>query len=158
MNVDPSAVLFGEQRTTVESKGDRRRDARTVHIALGQPSGRLGDAPLEIIEVEPVDQEGVAGIRAREAFSTQRSPEPADKHADLLAGARRRLVAPQHLHQLVDAYRSVASEGERLDQGACLAAADLSLGPALDLQAPQEPHSQVTHRGRLGPSVRAEPR
>ena len=80
-------------------------------------AGGLVDAAFELVEVDPVDRQRVAGVGPGQALGAEDPAEPADQNGHLVGRSRRRGVAPEHVAEPVDGHRVAAGQREQLEQG-----------------------------------------
>src|SRR5487761_271778 len=95
------------------------------------------------VEVDPVREQLVAGVRTGEPLGSEDRSQAADQHRDLLRWPRRRATRPQAVDQARDRDRLASGHGQDLDEGARLAASQSMLVDAVDVQGAKHADLQL---------------
>ena len=136
---------------------ERRRRPRRA--ARGQLAAAFPDQPLEAPRVEllRVELERVAVLAGGDLLAApQRPPQPRDVDLDGLGRRRRRLLAPQLIHQAVTAERLPGVQEQHRQERPLPRAADRHHTVAVDdLQWPEDAEFDAQSRDRTGPAVTA---
>ena len=145
-------VLLGQHRTAQEGEGRlARRPGRPV-LALGQRRGRPGHAGVQLLEVDPRVPQGVAAVGTSDPLGAQRPSQPRDQDAHLLGRVGREVGVPQRVRQRVDRHRGAAGDGQQLQDGPALAAAQRALVDPVHDERSEDPYPWG--HGSIGPRRR----
>ena len=141
----PRVGFVRQQPPADEGETGRCRRARRDQRALRQGALGLADVVTECFEVQPVEGELVARIRALDAVRSEDRTHPADQDGELLRGPGGCGVAPETFGQVVDADRPAVVERQDLEQRALLTTAQCGQVVPLHLELAQQPHPEAHH-------------
>ena len=140
--------LVSQELAPIESEGGGHRSPRRGNGPTRQPRTRLVDQLGQRLHVEPVDNQGVAGVGTHETLRADRGPDPAHEHRHLRGGIGRRRISPQPLSQTVGRNGPTPSQSKRLHERSGLAASQAGGVDPLHLEHAEKPDPKRRHTGR----------
>ena len=146
LGLGPGRVwLVRQQRPAGQRQRRLGRDPGQLRAPVRHATAGVVDQFGQRVEVEPVHEQGVAGVGPRQPVGAQHPAQPADQHPDLLGRPSGRGRGPHALGQPVDRDRAAAGQGQHLEHGPGLAAAEQGVVDAQDVEPPEHPYPHLAH-------------
>ena len=148
LRLGPGRVpLVGEQVAPHQGQRPVGRGARADQVAVVRAPDRLAGQDVELHDVPPVGEKGVAEVAPLHPLGPDHRPRPADEHVQVALGLRRPRVRPDGLREGVGIDGGTTGEREPLEQRAGLAAAEDREVGAVQPEVTEQPYAQPVGHG-----------
>ena len=138
----PGALVVRQQRPARQRERGRRGRPGGGAAAVVERLDRLAHARGQLIDVEPVGDEGEAGVGAHDPLDAEHPAQSGHEHAHLLGRPGRQIDVPQRVGERRRRHRRATGDGEHLERGPRLATAERRVGDALDDETTEQADAQ----------------
>ena len=146
----PGALVVREQRPPRQGERGGCSGPGGGAAAVVERLDRLAHARRQLIDVEPVGDEGEAGVGAHDPLDAEHPAKSRHEHAHLLGRPRRQIDVPQRVGERRRRHRRATGDGEHLERGPRLATPERRVGDVLDDEATEEADTQRAGRAAHG--------